>query len=296
GSKVRSLDLISAQLSDNEGHTGRIWDPFTGSSVVAQRLAADGHHMWATDALDSSAMFATAMLGVNRAPSGDGLLQAAADVSAPHLDAGVWSKWVQREDEAIASRDGSALLSVGADVPQRWRSEVADQSIRNLFFDVEAAATSAEVQHEGLISSTYAGTYFGIRQALGLEQLRSRIDAVAPAEDLSSSWVRASLLTALCSAASTAVFSAGKHFAQPHRVRPGKSLAFHMKRALTDRSVDVVEQFRRAVHEIGARAAAGAEGHASGRRLVEQANADDLISRGVTAVYADPPSTAQQYS
>src|SRR5699024_11516526 len=67
------------------------------------------------------------------------------------------------------------------------------------------------------------------------------------------------LLTALCSAASTAVFSAGKHFAQPHRVRPGKSLAFHMKRALTDRSVDVVEQFRRAVHEIGARAARSEE-------------------------------------
>ena len=296
GSKLRSLDLIAGELGGLDDHPGRVWEPFTGSSVVAQRLAAEGHRVWATDALESSATFAAAMLGVNRAPSSMRLTEAADEVGSPSTDPHSWAPWVDREAEALAARDGHALLASGADVPQRWRTEADGQSMRSLFRDVDDAAAQAEVHHNGLISATYAGTYFGVKQALTLEQLRSRIDVVAPAHDRAFAWVRAGLLTALSHAASAAVFSAGKHFAQPHRVRPGKDLTFHAQRALQDRSVDVAELFRAAANEIEGRAADAEAQHDAGPQLVENVRASDLIERGITAVYADPPYTAQQYS
>lgn len=296
GSKLRSLDLIAKEVGAMSDHPGRVWEPFTGSSVVAQRLAAEGHRVWATDALESSATFAAAMLGVCRASSSTSLLEAAGEVSTPSVDPDAWAPWVDREAEVLASRDGSALLTGGADVPQRWRPGTNGQSLRFRFRDVDDAAVRAEVHYDGLMSATYAGTYFGIKQALTLEQLRSRIDVVAPPNDPESRWVRAGLLTALSSAASAAVFSAGKHFAQPHRLRPGKDLTFHSQRALRDRSVDVAEVFRLAAKEIEGRVADSEDQHDAFHRLVEDVTASDLIERGITAVYADPPYTAQQYS
>lgn len=296
GSKLRSLDLIAGELNALDVPPGRVWEPFTGSSVVAQRFAAEGHRVWATDALESSAIFAAGMLGVNRAPSSRPLIEAAAEVSAPRLIPGSWSPWLDQETRALTELDGKALLAIGADFPQRWRTTGGGHALHRLFQEVETAASNAESQHDGLISATYAGTYFGIKQALTLEQLRSRIDIVAPSDDPAARWERTGLLTALSSAASAAVFSAGKHFAQPHRVRPGKDLAFHAQRALKDRSVDVAEEFRLAAQEIDARAAGSESQHDAGHRLVEDVRASDLIERGISAVYADPPYTAQQYS
>ena len=296
GSKLRSLDLIAGALGDLDDRPGRVWEPFTGSSVVAQRIAAEGHQVWATDALESSATFAAAMLGVGRASASTSLAEVAYEVSGDDAETGSWAPWVALEAEALASCDGTALLAGGADVPQRWRPIASDQALRDHFRDVDEAGSRAEVHHEGLISATYAGTYFGIKQALTLEQLRSRIDGVAPSGDPATLWVRAGLLTALCSAASAAVFSAGKHFAQPHRLRPGKDLTFHAQRALKDRAVDVAEVFRLAAKEVEGRAANGNAQHEAGQRLVEDVSASDLIERAVTAVYADPPYTAQQYS
>lgn len=296
GSKLRSLDLIAGALGDLDDRPGRVWEPFTGSSVVAQRIAAEGHRVWATDALECSATFAAAMLGVGRASSNTSLTEVADNVSALSVDLGTWAAWVEREDEALAARDGSALLTGGVDVPQRWRPGTRSQSLRTLFQDVEDAAGQADVHPAGLISATYAGTYFGIRQALTLEQLRGRIDVVAPSSDPTSRWVRAGLLTALNSAASAAVFSAGKHFAQPHRLRPGKDLTFHAQRALGDRSVDVAEVFRVAAKEVEGRSTDGDSLHEADQQPVEDVSASDLIERDITAVYADPPYTAQQYS
>ena len=297
GSKLRSLDLIADELGDLGDRPGRIWEPFTGSSVVAQRLAAEGNRLWATDALESSATFAAAMLGVGRAPWVMSLTEASVVVaSGPSAVLDRWAPWIAQEAEALAARDGSALLAIGTSIPQRWRSSASGQSLDRLFRGVDEAAMRAEVHHEGLMSATYAGTYFGIKQALTLEQLRSRIDVVAPSDDTTCAWLRSGLLTALCSAASAAVFSAGKHFAQPHRLRPGKDLTFHAQRALQDRSVDVAEMFRLAAKEIEGRVPDATAEHAAGHRLVEDVGASDLIERGITAVYADPPYTAQQYS
>jgi hypothetical protein len=93
-----------------------------------------------------------------------------------------------------------------------------------------------------------------------------------------------------------AVYSPGKHFAQPHRVREGKDLAFHAKRALSDRSVDIVQEFLAAAQLMDRSARASRERHWAEQRLVGDVKPEDIKARGTTTVYADPPYTAQQYS
>ncbi|WP_134765131.1 DNA adenine methylase [Nocardioides sp. 1609] len=299
GSKLRSLDRIAAAITTTTGTEPQtVWEPFTGSSVVAQRLAGDGHTMWSCDAMASSVQFASALLGCGRNAGTASVTQVVKDVrQAAHLDApSPWDPWLAGEQSALANRDGFSLLRENTQLPQRWKSIEADSPLAGLFATVDTAATDGQVLAEGLLSSTYAGTYFGLTQAVHLERLRGAIDIVTPASSRASAWQRSVLLTALCHAASAAVFSAGKHFAQPHRIREGKDLAFHARRALSDRSVDVVSTFDAAVKSIDRVAASMTEHHDATQTRVENVTAETLKDRHVTAVYADPPYTSQQYS
>lgn len=298
GSKLRSLDLIAETVGRLGGACDTVWEPFSGSSVVSQRLASDGHRVWAADALASSATFAAAMLGVGRLMDPIDLVPLAEDAVDRARSSVVqgWGAWVSRERRALSDGDGVLLLAESQSIPQRWRPAGADQDLSSLFTRVEAAAAAGTVSAVGLLSATYAGTYFGLEQALVLESLRGAVDVLTDGLGPQVSWSRAALLTALCHAASAAVFSPGKHFAQPHRVRDGKDLTFHAQRALRDRGVDVVEEFLMAARTIEQVARPSGEGHAAEHRLVSDITAAELRMRGVSVAYADPPYTAQQYS
>ncbi|WP_026197579.1 DNA adenine methylase [Sciscionella marina] len=290
GSKLRTIGHITAAVEELGAPT-TVWEPFTGSTVVAQELAQHGNRVVAGDALTSSSLFATAVLGVGRTP--DTRIGALADqVLAAVRIPGEFGGWLAKEDSALAAQDGPELLRIGAELPQRWRVTGADTALTALFTRIGTAAEHAEHAGPGLLSATYAGTYFGLRQALTLEALRAAIGEVTEP----GGWAHACLCTALCHAASTAVFSPGKHFAQPHRIREGKNLGFHAKRALTDRSVDIGARFLEAARTLEQVAATGAEGHRAHQARVEEVTADELRSWGVRVVYADPPYTAQQYS
>lgn len=293
GSKLRSLPQIKSAVASAAQGPGVIWDAFSGSSVVSQALAADGHQVWATDALHSSSLFAASALGVKRARPSHPLVevarQAAGSLAAHEME--LWGPWLEREARDLSGGDGLDLLRLHEELPQRWRLQNASSRLDVLFKEVSNDATKGLARVDGLISATYAGTYFSLRQALDLERLRGAIE-----DACSDPWSRAALMTALCHAASLAVYSPGKHFAQPHRVREGKDLTFHARRALNDRSVDIVQKFLAAAELIEKIAPASDEGHWAEQRLVGDVQAEDLRTRGVTTVYADPPYTAQQYS
>ena len=294
GSKLRSVQAIqdaAASLSP----AGVVFEPFAGSSVVSQALAARGHTVWAIDALKSSALFAKTMLGEGRAGGCTELssLAQALVESLPATRPAMWDGWLDTEDHALRVRDGSALLAMHARLPQIWRDLPIEPPLQQLFEAVACDSQARRVRADGLLSSTYAGTYFSLRQALDLEALRGIIEKQKSRIDL---WSYSALLTALCSAASTAVYSPGKHFAQPHRVREGKDLAFHARRALQDRTVDISSAFILAATKIEIHAAESSGRHMTEHRTVETVNSADLANRGVSLVYADPPYTAQQYS
>lgn len=280
GSKLRVLpELVGAVGAGGESQT--VWDPFTGSTVVAQALGGAGHRVVAADALLASATLAEAMLGVARGVGDlddaqvDRIVALSCKIPVPSR----WKSWIDRERSALASGDGAELLALGATMPQAWRP--------NWEPDTSGIGLA-------LLSDVYAGTYFGIAQALRLERLRLAVDLAY--DGGLGRWERAAALTALCNAASQAVFSAGKHFAQPHKITSAKSLGFHARRALTDRSIDVDTAFRAAAAAVRGAARPSSEGHSSHHGRVEDTPASALQSWGVTTVYADPPYTAQQYS
>ena len=294
GSKLRSLEFISTAIRRLQPDPVTIWEPFSGSSVVSQHLASRGHRVWAGDALASSATMASAMLGVGGSEHRDLLPFAKSVVATARSSAAPdWELWLAREHRALSEGNGARLIVESAAIPQRWRPAGANSNLTRIFAQAETDATEGRQSSTGVLSATYAGTYFGLRQALDLDALRAGIESLGEAP---SSWTRAALLTALMHAASSAVFSPGKHFAQPHRVRDGKDLTFHAQRALQDRRVDVVASFLEAVYAINDSARPAAERHLAERRLVGDVTAEDLSGREVSIVYADPPYTAQQYS
>ena len=295
GNKTRSLEAVVEAVLDGLDPDTAVWDAFTGSTVVAQAIAARGCRVVATDALACSATFARALLGDGAAPTEAGaVIDAAIEESRTTELSEPWAKYIAAEKSAIDARDGHRLLTLDAELPQRWRCDSADRRLQSLFDAVDHAADGAKPA-PGLLSTTYAGTYFGLQQAVRLEALTAAAAAMLAREDITP-WMQGVLLTAICSAASTAAFSAGKHFAQPHKTAPSKPLQFHAKRCLADRSVNVDDVFIDAAKRIFAEARPAGEAHRSYRRSVESVTSAEVMRWGVGAIYADPPYTAQQYS
>lgn len=299
GSKLRVLPLLQDIIGRGGEASGFVWDAFTGSSVVAQAVAAAGNRVLASDTLLSSVTFAKAALGVDRNgfDNADAQLQLLLSESRNVDFPKGWKTFLDLEKELLVAGDGAALLRAGAALPQRWRNPLlaAPANLQDAFEAVDQAAERAMVSSAGLLSATYAGTYFGLKQALRLESLRAAIDELSEAEHISR-WIRHVALTALCTAASSAVFSAGKHFAQPHRVVGDKDLTFHSRRVLSDRAVDIDVAFETAFRDIVRTSRSFGEGHNALLMGTDDATVHGLRERDVRTVYADPPYTAQQYS
>ena len=196
GSKLRALPAITSHVAELNPD-GAVWDAFTGSSVVAQAIAAVGLDVWATDTQRSSAVFAEALLGVNVTSSAaDGLVQCVADLfSAPHPDEARWDTYRAAEDGLLDEGDYNGLVALYGSLPQRWRAS-----------DVWSAYAP--------LASTFSGTYLSLRQAMALDAARHELRQLRATKNIDS-WTYAAALTSLCHAASEAVHSAGKHFAQP---------------------------------------------------------------------------------
>lgn len=301
GSKLRVLPLLQDIIGVGGPDTGVVWDAFTGSSVVAQAVAGVGHRVLASDVLSSSVTFAKAALGIDRSgdEGEDAQMRLLLDESRSVFFARGWKPFLDAEEQHLEAGDGVGLLQAGANLPQRWRNasvnEAASSDLRDSFDAVQQSAHNGTPSCSGLLSATYAGTYFGLKQALRLEAIRSAIGELSSAGQISP-WVTHVSLTALCTAASKAVFSAGKHFAQPHRVHAGKDITFHSRRVLEDRRVDIDATFASAFCDVVRSSRPGGEGHSAIAMGTGEATAEGLRQRDIRTVYADPPYTAQQYS
>lgn len=288
GAKTRVLDGLSAATLEFLDPGARVLDAFTGSSLVSQQLARAGFLVTASDALNHCVHFARALLGVGRSPA------ALCDVSPPPLGEArwveAWRPWLRRERSAIARSDAAALIRLSEATPQLWRPTNASSRLAKAFDAMRPGETCP-----GIVTAHYAGTYFGVAQAVELDQIRASIDN-SLRRGLIGPWEESVLLTALLSAASDCAFSAGKHYAQPHRIRPGKDLSFIRSRIISDRSKDVGEIFRERLKRIALAAAAAGSGHTARRMTFEEYASNPYSMGKFRAIYADPPYTAQQYS
>jgi len=275
---LRALRAITSQIADLTPD-GVVWDAFTGSSVVAQAVARTGLDVWATDTQRSSAIFAEAMLGVD-ASSGAaaGLAQFVADLfTSPHPDEAQWAAYRAAEDTLLAEGDYDGLVALYGSLPQRWK-------------------TAGGWSECAPLASTFAGTYLSLRQAMALDAARQTLRERRAADEVDR-WTYAAALTSLCHAASEAVHSAGKHFAQP--IQPAfegaANYGFVRGRSLRDRAVVIETKAVEAALNI-AKAVHLNGNHVAGAADVLTIDVSRLRAQGVSLVYADPPYTAQQYS
>lgn len=273
GCKLRVLDAIISLAREVALPEGGAIDLFSGSTVVSQAFAASGFRTTSVDAQAYSRVFAQALLGIDRSIGREvdtnALLREAESLTSRDSQ---WIAIAQQEFELIERASATALRALEARLPLSWRQG-------RLEADVDAPLTSF-----------YAGSYFGVRQALQLDAIGSAI--ASPNLGLDA-WQRATAKTALMHAASHVVHSAGKHFAQPLKMRTGNA-TFHDRRFLADRAIDVSKVFREACAKIASIAPQRDGGHKAVTASAEQFVAkDDGASK---LYYLDPPYTAQQYS
>lgn len=290
GNKLRALPEILDATANLIGSQGRVADLFTGTTVVAQGFAERGYEVSAIDTQRYAEIFAKAMLGIGRLPgeSCDFATLSAIGLTTP--DAGLrnsWMPFLDREADALLHADAAALSKVNASLPLVWR--LPNHPFRVY---VEAVERRSALEELPLLTSVYAGSYFGVQQAVVLDELRQNAE-LARSRGLLSDWQYSAALTAIMSAASTAAHSAGKHFAQPLNAGGSRNERFLAGRLLQDRRIDIVKVFQSACDAINNQAVPADCGHSAWRgpaeSFVAQGDAADLY-------YLDPPYTAQQYS
>lgn len=304
GSKLRALPAITEAVHRLCGAApATVGDAFCGTSVVGQALASSGYTIRAVDASPAAALLARATLGVGR-PDRPGAPADAATV--PRLWSQVeamvererevrarpWADSIAAERAAIDAKDAEQLAAIDASLPQVWRPDGATTEQLSLFAAWSQASRSGAPYPHGLLAAVYAGTYLGLDQAVFLESTLAVVARLRGKGEIGG-WEADALATAALHGASAAAYSAGKHFAQPHSLSPGKDLSFHHNRLLTDRATNLREAISTAASQLSAIVRHRPLGAQVCRADVEEV---PHLWRGCTAVYADPPYTAQQYS
>ena len=291
GNKLRVLDEICDATESLVPSNGHVADLFTGSTIVAQALADRGYKLAAVDSQLYSKVLATAFLSIGRQNTESSNLDEFIDHSLPEkfvMYFKPWEEYAAIEDKLLTEGDSPRLRKLYSSLPLIWRDEknpyyylIATQHIRKWSKTIP------------LITSIYAGSYFGLRQSLELDRLRQTIFALYEAGSISP-WQMNAALASLISAASAAVHSAGKHFAQPLSTSEKTSSSFKDQRLLQDRNISIKEMFVRCVSAIN-----NSNNYDESDHTTHFDTAESFITTNqchFDLFYIDPPYTAQQYS
>lgn len=290
GSKLRSIDSILEATGHLYQPGDHVFDVFSGSTVVSQAFANAGCAVTAVDSSPCCTRLARAMLGIGRSAGDRSSSFASAivkDASGAQLDPEL-ELLVLAERKAMLEASGRSLAKFSRELPQVWRKSKGKKWLDG----IEEVAGQHAFCRVPIVTTHYAGTYFGIQQAVAIDAIRVEIERLRRANTISE-WIEDALVSALFSAMSRAVFSAGKHFAQPMVESPGRNDIFYRSRLLADRAIDIASAFLDAAANIDAAAKCGS--HAVYGEPVEDVYGA-LVKARPTMVYADPPYTAQQYS
>ncbi len=298
GSKLRSIDYLTDWTSNRFPNGGTVLDLFTGTSVVAQSFADSGMQVVATDAMAFCSVFAESLLCIGRTSSNaspSSLLDIVTSISDSAIISPEFEKLAHMEQRALEASDAHKFFEMSKSIPQAWRDNCSPSKSPIKWPRRPEYVTLIDNKQEAIISSHYAGTYFGVEQALTIDKYRAAIEVAFMSKALSR-WEYVTALTALLSSCSSAVFSPGKHFAQYHRIDESKDLKFHQKRILSDRSISIEKAFMAALDEIWKR-----PNQAENEHIALNTSMEDLIEKqdllpAIDVIYADPPYTAQQYS
>ena len=296
GSKTRSINSIVSVCRNLYKEDSYIVDLFSGSSIVAQALSNQGMSVIANDVMKFCNDIAVCMLGVEKSSDTlndiDAIIEGVRGHSIAQEFLIPFSDYLGEEELLLRKKDLAGLKTLYEGIPQVG-GKILNQQIQFINSHLsESAAFSVP-----LFANYYAGSYFGIKQALDLDSIRSYIE-LFPEEEFK--WIRAFLLTAFYSTMSIIVNSAGKHFAQPIAINDMDLSKITNHRLFTNRSYDVKSIFVECAKTIFEFVSTNDCQNSNNLAFSEDVGRESLLgllnSMNVSVIYADPPYTAQQYS
>lgn len=271
GSKKNLLEFIHKNTADYIRPGASILDIFSGTCSVGYSFKRT-HRVFANDSELYSYVISTALLHSYQFESERVLEKLKADYQTNRK--AFRKKYIELEEQEqsyLKEENTAALIKLYGTIPTVWNGTLS-------------AASSGHPNYE-LFVSYYAGTYFGLRQAMEIDSLRYAIEAYR--EDA----LFYPMLTALFYAMKECVFSKDGHMAQP--LDPENN----QNKLLIRRKRSVVTCFCEKL-----RAFASPDFVNTDRdNRVYQLNFEELlkreeIKREIDFIYADPPYTDMQYS
>ena len=296
GSKIRIVDTIVKECQKLYTPENYVLDLFSGSSIVAQSLYNNGMNVIANDAMSFSSDIAACMLNQDRKKCSISNVEAFVSgmVSLHTLPQNFmeFSSLIDKERQLLDKKD---LL--GLKVLYDNLSQVGSDRQASLQVDyIRKHAGCSAINNYPLFANYYAGTYFGIRQALEIDVLRNAIETEWNQKcDL---WERKVLLTALYNTCSIIVHSVGKHFAQPIQIN-GQENKITNTRLFENRNYNVFDVFKTCIMNIISSIAKNDINSTSYSLCMDICSPTFrklIADKNVDVIYADPPYTAQQYS
>ncbi len=291
GSKLRMLDKICSATESLVGKNADVADLFTGSTVVAQSMALRGHTTTAVDTESYAMCFASAFLGVGKLSAERVQIEQIESFPLGGFigsELEIWEKYSRTETAFLGNHDTAGLGDLYLNIPLIWKRPESP-----FYSNIEKKSEALAFSQVPLIASLYSGTYFGIKQSLEIDSFLHNINALWTSGKISP-WQFNAYKSAVMSAASACVHSAGKHFAQPLGRNSVFNQDFKDKRLISDRSISVRDKVLQTLNQLNGVTFDKNSGHSAFTNSAESYTEKPNVKHDL--LYLDPPYTAQQYS
>ncbi|TVZ16400.1 DNA adenine methylase [Maribacter sp. MAR_2009_72] len=297
GAKNRVIDSI---LNESENYIGEgyVLDLFSGSSIVSQAYSNIGKNVISNDVQKFSGIISKTFLKVDFEPS---FLNFPLDILFKNSDNkyfGIYADWIKKEDFFLKKRDTKSLLNLYKNFPLIWnRKNNKSEEVNNIFEKMITHLYEPAFNIAPLFTTIYAGTYFGIKQSIQIDNHRRRLEELLNNDNINS-WQYNLVLTSLISTISQIVNSAGKHFAQPIKFENILKNDLLESRLYKNRLIDIDSVLS---ENIINNISLIKNNTSLTKNIVISKTMESVIENidvlpKIDLIYADPPYTAQQYS
>ena len=297
GSKLRILRHIRQAVADVLPPGGRVCDLFAGSGAASLGLSRN----WAVTAVDIQEYSRVLANGILNQPAktlaGARALRHEATEGALRRDLRTAFADLLRYERRCLSHanDGRVtelceLLEHGSLHAFTLRDSVQAPELEDPMLEVLERLRGREhlLGPQSVVARHFGGVYFSWEQAIDLDALLARVHSL-------DAHRRDHFLAAVLAAASDAVSTVGKHFAQPLKPYDSEGRPKHhiVRQALRDRSMSVLDSFEAWIERFSVFERGGRQ-----HRAIRADFRDVLSNEAIEfdAVYADPPYTRDHYS
>lgn len=296
GSKLRMLDFIEQTINNLAPPNTTVCDLFSGSGAVS-RIMSLSRKVISVDIQQYSKTICSALLSPAQGICIDSTINNCTNSSAWENLNTACAELCLYEQDCIKSALAGDPWPLCEFLEQGSLIKSEEERYENCSTALEAVLRKTNKNLSDLnyknspaaIATRYfGGIYFSFYQTIAIDTILGEIQT-SPEEQQDT------LLAALLGAASNAVNTVGKQFAQPIQPRsanglPKKGIG---NRAKKDRDLDIFIEFRKMLEKYISLEKSSFEHHAL---QMDFSEALDLLPSDTSVVYADPPYTRDHYS